>query len=424
MKHQVQPPVFPVQGVNIPDVQCSHLRNGIPVWLIDAGSEDVLRLEIVVRAGQITEELPLLSSTTLMMLNEGTENHSAEEFNTLLDFHGAFINLSPEKDLAGLTFYFLNKHIKKVIELAGEMVFRPAFPENELEALMNKRLRWFLVNREKVANIALDKIFESAFGSEHPYGRTITEDHFRAIRTGMVRDFHSKYYNPSSMALIVSGKIAPATIDLLNEHFGSINPRPESNRIPSATLAGLDKMETDIVKPGAVQSAIRIGSGTINKRHPDYTGMKVVNTILGGYFGSRLMQNIREDKGYTYGISSSLTSLDLSGYKLISTEVSPENRKAAIHEILAEISRLQQSDVERDELDVVRNYMSGELVRMFDGPFALAESFRSAWEFGLDYGYYNRLSEKILKIQPDEIKELARTYYNIEELYKVTVGPE
>jgi zinc protease len=424
MKHQVQPPVFPVQGVNIPDVQCSHLKNGIPVWLIDAGSEDVLRLEIVVRAGQITEELPLLSSTTLMMLNEGTENHSAEEFNTLLDFHGAFINLSPEKDLAGLTFYFLNKHIKKVIELAGEMVFRPAFPENELEALMNKRLRWFLVNREKVANIALDKIFESAFGSEHPYGRPITEDHFRAIRTGMVRDFHSKYYNPASMALIVSGKIAPATIDLLNEHFGNIKPRPECNRISSATLAGLDKMETDIVKPGAVQSAIRIGSGTINKRHPDYTGMKVVNTILGGYFGSRLMQNIREDKGFTYGISSSLTSLDLSGYKLISTEVSPGNRKAAIHEILAEISRLQQSDVERDELDVVRNYMSGELVRMFDGPFSLAETFRSAWEFGLDYGYYSRLSEKILKIQPDEIKELARTYYNIEELYKVTVGPE
>jgi zinc protease len=424
MKHQVQPPVFPVQGVNIPDVVCKHLQNGIPVYLIEAGNEDVIRLEIIVRAGQITEELPLLSSTTLMMLNEGTENHSAEEFNTLLDFHGAFINLSPEKDLAGLTFFFLNKHIKKVIELAGEMVFRPAFPENELESLMNKRLRWFLINREKVANIALDRLFESAFGGEHPYGRPISEDHFRVIRTAMVRDFHAKYYNPATMALIVSGKITPATIDLLNEHFGRIMARPVCNQIQPGSLAGLDKMDTDIVKPGSVQTAIRIGSGTINKRHPDYTGMKVVNTILGGYFGSRLMQNIREDKGYTYGISSSLTSLDLSGYKLISTEVSPENRKAAIHEIISEIVRLQESEVEHEELNVVRNYMSGELVRMFDGPFALAETFRSAWEFDLDYLYYNRLSDKILKIQPDEIKELARTYYNIDELYKVTVGPE
>jgi predicted Zn-dependent peptidase len=136
------------------------------------------------------------------------------------------------------------------------------------------------------------------------------------------------------------------------------------------------------------------------------------------------MKNIREEKGYTYGISSTVSSLDLSGYKVISTEVSIKNCQKSIDEIYKEIKLLQSVPVKKEEMAVVRNYMSGEMVRMFDGPFALAESFRSAWEFGLDNNYYYRLAEKIKTIEPDEIIELARTYYNIDDLYEVTVGAE
>ena len=150
--------------------------------------------------------------------------------------------------------------------------------------------------------------------------------------------------------------------------------------------------------------------------------MKILDSILGGYFGSRLMKNIREEKGYTYGISSSVSSLDLTGYKVISTEVGQKTSQRTIEEIYNEIRLLQSVPVEKDELDIVRNYMSGEMVRMFDGPFALAESFKSAWEFGLDNSYYHSFAEKIKTIGPDEITELAKTYYNIDELYEVTVG--
>ena len=195
-------------------------------------------------------------------------------------------------------------------------------------------------------------------------------------------------------------------------------------KIRQKSLHGGTSGKVSINKPGAVQTAIRIGSATINKRHPDYPGLKILDAILGGYFGSRLMKNIREEKGYTYGISSSLTSLDLSGYKVISTEVGRINTQKTIDEIYKEIRLLQTVPVGRDEMAVVRNYMSGEMVRMFDGPFALAESFRSAWEFGLDNSYYHRLAEKIITIEPDEIIELARKYYNIDELYEVTAGAE
>ncbi|MCX6254377.1 MAG: pitrilysin family protein [Bacteroidia bacterium] len=419
---RIQPPVFPVEKLDIPVAKLFELNNGVPVYLIEAGTEEIMRLEFTFSAGQVKEYLPLLASTTNMMLTEGSQNYSSEELNRLLDYYGAFLNLSAEKDRAGIVVFFLSKHIEKVLELSREIIFRPVFPEAELNSLMKKRFRWYLVNREKVQNLAIDQFFESVFGKHHPYGHQVAEDDFDRINPALLSDFHLKYYTPDNMAVIISGKIHEKTTELLNYYFGDFTSKKIYIEDSENILKGEKIKKVHINKPSTVQTAIRIGSQTINKRHPDYPGLKVLDSIMGGYFGSRLMKNIREEKGYTYGISSSVSSLDLIGYKVISTEVSQKNCQKTINEIYNEIRLLQTFPVKKEEMAVVRNYMSGEMVRMFDGPFALAESFKSAWEFGLDNSYYYRLAEKIKTIDPDEIIELARTYYNIDELYEVTVG--
>jgi zinc protease len=421
---RIQPPVFPVEKVVIPETRTIRLINNVPVYLIEAGTEDIMRLEFTFRAGQVKENFPLLASTTNMMLSEGSQNYTSEELNRALDFYGAFLNLSCDKDRAGMVIFMLNKHVKKILELSREILFRPIFPHTEFHSLMKKRLRWFLVNREKVQNLAMDQFFESVFGKTHPYGQQVTENDFNNLSPVLLSDFHSEYYTIENMAIIISGKIAENTIDILNYYFGNISSHKNNPELISKKPEGSLEKKIHIVKPGAVQSAIRIGSATINKRHPDYPGLKILDSILGGYFGSRLMKNIREEKGYTYGISSGVSSLDLTGYKVISTDVSPKNCQNALNEIYKEIRLLQNEPVKNYEMELVRNYMSGEMLRMFDGPFALAESFKSAWEFGLDNSYYYRLAEKIRSIDPDEITELARTYYNIDELYEVTVGQE
>jgi predicted Zn-dependent peptidase len=185
---------------------------------------------------------------------------------------------------------------------------------------------------------------------------------------------------------------------------------------------GSGNRKINIEKTGAVQTAFRIGSSTINKRHPDYPGLKILNTILGGYFGSRLMKNIREEKGFTYGIHSSVNSLDQAGFKMISTEVGKQYARQAADEIYREILRLQKEPVGPGELEVVRNYMLGEMIRMFDGPFAIAESFKSVWEFGMDFGYFINLMNSVKTISADEIMRLAAVYYKIEDLYEVSAG--
>jgi zinc protease len=419
---RVQPPVFPVENVIIPEAKSYRLKNNVPVFFIEAGNEEIIRMEFTFRAGQLYEYMPLLSSTTNMMLSEGSGNYTSEELNRLLDYYGAFLNLSSEKDSSGIVVFFLNKHLEKIIELCHEILFHPIFPEAELNSLMRKRLSWHMVNREKVQNVAMDNFFESIFGKHHRYGYKLKDEDFNNLSPTLLSDFHKKMYRPGNMAVIISGRIPEKTTDLLERYFGNIEPEEFSAGTSLAIPKGENTKKILIEKSGTVQSAIRIGSSTINKRHPDYPGLKILDSILGGYFGSRLMKNIREEKGFTYGINSSVSSLDLAGYKVISTEVGNENCIKAIDEIYKEIQILQNEPVEKEELKIVRNYMSGEILRMFDGPFALAESFKSAWEFGLDNGYYHRLTEKIKSIDPDEIISLARTYYNIDELYEIVVG--
>jgi zinc protease len=419
---RIQPPVFPVEKVVIPEALAQRLNNGVPVFLIESGTEEIMRVEFTFKAGQVNEYMPLLSSTTNMMLTEGSKKYTSEELNRLIDFYGAFVNISPEKDRAGIVVFFLNKHIEKVLELCREIIFHPVFPEPELNALMNKRLRWYMVNREKVQNLAMDKFFESVFGEHHPYGHLVSEEDFTNLTPAILTDFHSKFYRPENMAIIVSGRISGNTSELLDKYFGDIKSEIINVQMSQKKFHGVKKKKIHIEKAGTVQTSVRIGSSTINKRHPDYPGLKVLDAILGGYFGSRLMKNIREDKGFTYGISSTLTSLDLAGYKVISTEVGQKNCRKAIEEIYKEIRMLQREQVGRNELDLVRNYMSGELLRMFDGPFALADSFRSVWDFGLDNSYYYRLTDKIKTIGPDEIMQLANTYYNTDDLYEITAG--
>lgn len=421
---RVQPAVFPVGKVNIPEVSSFNLSNGIPVYLIEAGTEDITRIEFTFHAGQIMEKRPLLASTVNMMLGEGSENFTSEKLHSTLDFYGAFLHLSMEKDRAGLVIFSLNRHFSRILELSHEIIFRPVFPGKELRALMDKRLQWYLINREKVQNLAYDKFFESVFGESHPYGHQVKKEDFESYDPSPLAEFHAKHYSPDNAAIIISGKIPPDAPHLLEEQFGNLKSAQSAPKESTPSIIGGLHKKIHIPKHGNMQTAIRIGSSTINKRNPDYPGLKVLDTVLGGYFGSRLMKNIREEKGYTYGIRSSVSSLGISGYKTISTEVGNENVQNTLEEIYKEIRILQNELIGKEELEVVKNYLAGEMLRMFDGPFAIAESFRSAWEFGLDNNYYNKFAEKIRSIGPDEIKALANKYYNIDELYQITAGSE
>ncbi len=399
------------------------LDNKVPLYKFNAGDEEIVQIDFTFDAGEIKSVLPMVAPVTNMMLKEGTIRMKAEELNEKLDFYGILFSLFCSNDKAGISLFCLNKYLENALDLVSDMLIQPLFEEKELTTLLGKQKNEFLISRDIVGVLAKESFFSNIFGNDHPYGRIRELKDFDNITTEQLRSFHADYYIPDNLYIVIAGKISQSTENLINKYFGNQHRRgfvPQKfNLIPKEPAK---RRHTE--KPNAVQTAIRIGSATIGKCHQDYPGLKIVNTILGGYFGSRLMNNLREDKGYTYGIGSSLYSTQQSGIKIISTEVNQANTNEAIDEIIKEISILGKEPIKNDELEIVRNYMLGNLIRSIDGPFALVDNFKSLYEFGLKNDFNYLLEEKIKNIAADEIMELVNTYYNIEDLTIVTAGKE
>jgi predicted Zn-dependent peptidase len=226
------------------------------------------------------------------------------------------------------------------------------------------------------------------------------------------------------VCILVSGKIRKG-MEKVFERI--VVPGKPIESIPfesTKSLSGNQKVGVQEIIPRkeVFQSAIRVGKELFNRHHTDYAGMQVLNTVLGGYFGSRLMKNIREDKGYTYGIGSMIISLHHSGYFVIASEVGTGVTKKAVKEVFVEINRLRNELIPENELSLVKNYIMGQIIRMFDGPFATADTIKSILEYGLDFDYYDRTIETIMGITAVELRDLANKYLKPETFTEIIAG--
>ena len=221
----------------------------------------------------------------------------------------------------------------------------------------------------------------------------------------------------------MAGKVDDDVLSLLDNHFGGNDwnaiTTPSIKDLPIITSANREQL---ILKEDAMQSAIRIGKVLFNKTHPDFQPLQILNTLFGGYFGSRLMSNIREDKGYTYGIGSGIASLQNSGYFFISTEVGVDVCKDALKEIYFEMNRLREELVPEDELQLVKNYLLGMFLRSVDGPFAMAERFKGIMEYNLNYDYFDRYIATIKEISASQLRSLANSYFDKDSMIELVVG--
>ena len=229
-------------------------------------------------------------------------------------------------------------------------------------------------------------------------------------------------YQPSNCTLLVAGKISPDTFKQVTDTFDSWTngvTKPDGSQ-PSLQPSSEHFYFTE--KPDALQSAIRMGRATINRTHPDFPALQVLNTVLGGYFGSRLMANIREDKGYTYGIGSGMSSLKQSGSLFIATEVGADVCNAAVSEIEKEVNLLRTQLIPDEELSLVRNFMLGSLLGSLENVFSHADKFKNLYFSGLGYEYYDLYVNTVKTVTAAQLQQLAIQYLNLDEFYKVIVG--
>lgn len=422
LNRKVIPAIRKIERFNIIEAQKFMLNNGNTVYTINNGDQDILKVDLIFPAGNWYQNAPLVAFAANNQMSEGTRNKSASEIANIMDYYGAYTNFSVDKDNASVGILVLKKYVDQVMPLFHEILTQPAFRESELEIFRNKHKQIFEIEQSKVKNTARVKLAQLIFGNDHPYGYSVKKEDFDFLSSLRLNDFFNLNYSLPRAKIVLSGKITDEDISIINKYFGQnknivqqkelreFKPQPHADRV------------CFIEKTDAVQSAIRIGKIFPNKLDPDYTGLTVLNVILGGYFGSRLMKNIREEKGFTYGISSMLVSFIHSGYMAITTEVGTNVTFEAVAEIYKEMKKLRTELVPREELERVKNYMLGETVRMFDGPFAQADSFISILDYDLGYEYYYNFIDQLNRITSDDILQLAQKHLKEEDFYQVVVG--
>lgn len=398
------------------------LDNGIPLYIINKGTQDLVRISLIFGAGAWYEDLPFTAQASNLMLREGTRMMASSEIEEKLDFFGAYLETAVEQDNSYISLYSLNKHVHELLPLLRDIIREASFPEKEFEIMIGRQKQYLAVNEQKVNYLARTRFSALIFGPEHPYGTYRQSAHLENINVAALKAFYHKHYTPANCRIVVAGKVSDELIRMLNDTLGSKGWENELLPERDFNSAADAEFKHYLVRKDAIQAAIRIGKQLFNRTHPDFLGMQVLNTVLGGYFGSRLMTNLREDKGYTYGVGSALISLKHSGSFFITSEVDADAAHQAAAEVYSEIDRLRTDLVPDGELQLVKNYMLGKFLRSIDGPFAMADMLISVLESGLDMSYFNRYTEVIRSITASELRDLARKHFEPATFHEIIVG--
>lgn len=416
-----QPRITPSQ-VDVATAERLPLKNGIDLYMLPSDDFEVLRISFVFRAGSAAQQVPFSASAAANLLAEGSRGMTGAEIAEQLDYYGSWYDVNLDRDYAYINFATLSKFFDRTLAVAEQILLDPTFPEEELRSYCAKRRQRLAIERTKVDVQAREAFAKALFGARHPYGISSDEAEYDRLTRDAVVAFHTAHYTAENCVVVCSGRIGAHE----RQAIASL-----AERIPqraAATPAVFPEPQTThavfVEHPGAVQSSLRIGRLLFPRQHPDFVGMQVVATALGGYFGSRLMQNLREEHGYTYGAVAAMVNFERAGYFAVATQVGTDVTREALREIFHEIERLGEEPMSEEELCLVRNMMIGEMMRVLDGPFGIADVTIENILCGTDNTTIGENIRRIRRITPEEVRQLARRYLCREELVTVVAGAE
>ncbi len=418
-----QPPVYIDARLPLIKPAATRLGNGLPVYFLEGGTEEIVKVEVVFFAGSYYQIKPLVAFATGNLLRYGTIRKTRAEINELFDYYSAHIQVEAQKDIVSVGMFVLGKHLPAAFDLFCEIINEPIFPEKEMNIFLSNQKQLHIINQKKVQHLARSYFNELIYGEAHPYGYRLLNEDFDKVQREDLVSFHQDWFHAGNAFCIVSGRIPETMATTVKRGLGAMKaPVTEEVKPPVYHMLSSGRRQIQLEMPGALQSAIRVGKQILNRAHPAYHRLKITNALLGGYFGSRLMQNIRQDKGYTYGINSSLVSLLRSGYFFIATQVGADVRKAALDEIYKELEALRSQPASDEELEILKNYLAGNFLRSFDGPFAQAARYKELLVFGMDWSHHEDFLTELKSITAEEIMETAGLYLREEEMMEVVVG--
>ena len=400
------------------------LGNGIPLYIMTASGQEVVRVDFVFSVGQWHQAQKLQALFTCRMLREGCRGYTSSSFAERLDYYGAWLELSVAMNRTFVTLYTLKKFFPQTIEMVQQMLFEPTFSEEQFSTIRANNKAQFMVNMQKGDVLAMRALRRSVYGEAHPCGMSTMAEDYDALRTEVLADFYGRYYGSRNCTVYLSGSIDENVTSRIESCFGGTEwgGSLEVGQRDYSLSPAIDKKKF-IAHPGAVQCSIRMGSLLMDVKDEDYLPMRVLNTVLGGYFGSRLMKNVREDKGYTYHISSDLVTNTSQVMFMISCEPLADKAEEVMAEVKGEMEWLRTQLVSDAELHMVRSYMMGEICRNYEGAFSLTDAYIFMDHLGLPQSHIEDAVAAVRATDAARLLQLARRYFDFETLHTVVVHP-
>nr|WP_236018600.1 pitrilysin family protein [Hymenobacter sp. BT559] len=407
----------------MPTVQ--HLPNGARLHLLAHDAQPVLRLQVVLPAGKRQEPQPGLAQLAARMLTEGTATRSAREIADMVAFYGASLDCEAGPDRATLTLYCLARHLPTLLPLVQEVLAAPSFPEEELRQTQQRIGQNMRVERQKTSYRASEELNRQLFGEDSAYGRPFDENSFSQLTAAELRAFHAAAYAPAGAEIFLSGDVA-AVADAVASGLGqwqpAASPLAEAGGLVAAQAPAAAASLVTVRVEGSIQASLRVGRRWPALTEAQTPELLLLVKVLGGYFGSRLMRNIREDKGFTYGIHASVVAREQAASLVIGTDVNGEQADATRQEIAYELTRLQNEPLGDDELETVKNYTLGKLLGETATVFEQADRYRYVVLQGLRPDYYAELVRRTQAATAEELQALARTYLSPADMLTVVAG--
>ncbi|MEH6308595.1 pitrilysin family protein [Olivibacter sp. CPCC 100613] len=413
-----------VEDVKLLQPEQELLSNGVDLFIFHSGAQDLVKIEWVFQNLNADElQLPLLNIALAGMFLEGTEQYTSAEIAEKIDFYGAFLQPEYSFDHTSLTLYALGKHVGKLLPIVKSILTESIFPERELDTYVRNNKQNLSVSLKKNDFVARRVFNKAIFDSNRYAYAPEIEDYDRLDRLHLLK-LYEYQINAANCTIFISGNVTKQIRQTVSEIFGNQWDAHSFNQLPKNGVGTNSKNGSLILveRAEALQSAIRIGYQTINRKHPDFSSFQLLNTILGGYFGSRLMANIREEKGFTYGIGSGIASLKYGAFFTIATEVGIDVTNETLIEIEKEVNRLKNEPVSMEELNLVKNYVNGAFLGSLENVFSHVDKFKNVHFVGLDLTYYNRHLQIVKESTPETIMACANKYLDYNNMVKVVVG--
>lgn len=407
------------------------MSNGVPLHVMETGGLGAVRIDLVFSAGQSHQARKLQALFACRMLREGCRGYTAAAFAERLDYYGAWLELSVAMNRTFVTLYTLKKHFANTLELVQRMLTEPSYCEEQFGIVRENNKAQLMVNLQKGDVLAMRALRRSIYGEAHPCGKQADPEDFDRLQVADIADFYHRYYGSHSCQIYLSGDIDDMSLAQVEALFGSdewgrgglqtVDDGGLTTHIPVPEGEGGQLVSYPL--KGAVQDSIRMGCLLMDVNHPDYLPMRVLTTVLGGYFGSRLMKNVRETKGYTYHIGADLVTNTPQVMFLVHCEAQAGKAEEVIEEVRKEMLRLQHEPVSDEELRVVRNYMTGEICRNYESTFSLTDAYIFMDHLGLPNTHIEDTLEAIRTADSAHLQQLAQQYLHPERLHSVVVGP-